>query len=271
VIPIATDYTRAASLDEALAALRDGAKPIAGGQSLIPLMKLRLAAPEALVDLGGLDELRGIRREGDSFVIGAMTRHRDLAESDELRAGCHVIAEAASGVGSPAVRNRGTIGGSLAHADPHADLPAALLALDGSVTVRNASGSRTIAAADLVVDYLQTSLADDELIVDVRVPADAGRSAYAKFHRRAIDWSIVGAAAVLRGDRVQVAITGLGARPVRASGFEEVVNGGGSLEDAARRAGEGTSPLDDLDGSAEYKHHLAGVLARRAVQAARER
>ncbi len=188
----------------------DGAKPLAGGQSLIPLMKLRLAAPEALVDLGGLDELRGIRREGDSFVIGALTRHRDLAESDELRDGCHVIAEAASGVGSPAVRNRGTLGGSLAHADPHADLPAALLALDGSVTVRSASGSRSIAAADLVVDYLQTSLADDELIVDVRVPADAGRSAYAKFHRRAIDWSIVGAAAVVRGDRVQVAITGLG-------------------------------------------------------------
>jgi carbon-monoxide dehydrogenase medium subunit len=271
VIPVATELTRAASLDEALAALAAGAKPLAGGQSLIPLMKLRLAAPEAIVDIGGLDELRGIRREGDSFVIGALTRHRDLAESEELRGGCHVIAEAATGVGSPAVRNRGTIGGSLAHADPHADLPAALLALDGSVTVRSASGSRSIAAADLVVDYLQTSLADDELIVDVRVPADAGRSAYAKFHRRAIDWSIIGAAAVVRGDRVQVAITGLGSRPVRASGFEEVVNGGGSLEDAGRRAGEGTNPLDDLDGSAEYKRHLAGELARRAEHAARGR
>jgi carbon-monoxide dehydrogenase medium subunit len=269
VIPTATSFTRARSLDEALAALADGAKPIAGGQSLVPMMRLRLAAPEALVDVGGIAELAGIRREGDQIVIGAATRHRDVAASDELRSSCRVVAEAAAGIGSPAVRNRGTIGGSLAHADPHGDLPAVLLALDGSVTVASSGGRRTVAAADLVVDYLQTSLADDELIVDVRVPADAHQSAYAKFHRRALDWSIVGAAAAIRGGHVAVALTGVGSRPVRAHGFEEVVNGGGNVDAAAARAGEGTSPTDDLDGSGEYKRHLAGVLAKRALLAAR--
>jgi carbon-monoxide dehydrogenase medium subunit len=268
VIPSATELTQATSLDEALAAVQAGAKPLAGGQSLIPLMKLRLAAPEALVDLSGVEELRGIREEGGELVIGAMTRHADVAASDAV-ARCRVLAEAARGIGSPAVRNRGTIGGSLAHAEPHADLPAVLLALDGRVTVRGPSGERTIAAADLVVDYLQTSIADDELLVDVRVPADVPQSAYAKFHRRAIDWSIVGVAVAIRDGRMQVGVTGLGNRPVRASAFEDVVNGGGSPEDAARRIGEGTSPLDDLDGSAEYKRHLAGVLARRAIEAAR--
>jgi carbon-monoxide dehydrogenase medium subunit len=269
MIPIATEVTRAATLDEALAALAAGAKPLAGGHSLIPLMKLRLAAPESLVDLGGLDALRGIREEGGELVIGAMTRHRDVAGSEAVRSGCRALAEAAAGIGSPAVRNRGTIGGSLAHAEPHADLPAVLLAVDGRVTVRSASGERTIAAADLGVDYLQTSLAEDELIVDVRVPSDCAQSAYAKFHRRAIDWSIVGAAAAIRGGKVQIGITGLGSRPVRATGFEDVVNAGGSLDEAAARAGEGTTPMDDLDGSAEYKRHLAGVLAKRALEAAR--
>jgi carbon-monoxide dehydrogenase medium subunit len=271
VIPTQTAYTRASSLAEALAAIRDGAKPIAGGQSLIPMMRLRLAAPESLVDLGGCGELRGIREEAGQIVIGAMTRHREVAASPLVRQGCAAIADAAAGIGSPAVRNRGTIGGSLAHADPHADLPAALLAVGGEVTVRSSSGTRTIAAADLVVDYLTTSLAEDELIVDVRLPADAGQSAYAKFHRRAIDWSIIGAAAAIRGGQVAVAITGLGSAPVRATAFEAAVNGGGSLEDAAREAGRDTSPIDDLDGSAEYKRHLAGVLAKRAVQAARAR
>jgi carbon-monoxide dehydrogenase medium subunit len=268
MIPLALSYTKAASLDEALAAIRDGAKPIAGGQSLVPMMRLRLASPDALVDLSGLDELTGIREEGGEIVIGAMTRHREIADSAEIRRGARVVAQAA-GIGSPAVRNRGTIGGSLAHADPHADLPTALLAVGGSVTVRSASGSRSIAAADLVVDYLTTSLAEDELIVDVRLPTDAGQSAYAKFHRRAIDWSIVGAAVAIRGGNVTCALTGLGSRPVRATGFEEVVNGGGQIDEAGARAGEGTSPIDDLDGSAEYKRHLAGVLAKRALAEAR--
>jgi aerobic carbon-monoxide dehydrogenase medium subunit len=269
VIPLATSYTRATSVDEALAAIRDGAKPIAGGQSLVPMMRLRLASPDALVDLAGIAELTGIRQDGNEIVIGAMTRHRAVATSSEVQRGARAVAQAAAGIGSPAVRNRGTIGGSMAHADPHADLPAALLAVGGSVTVRGASGSRTIAAADLIVDYLTTSLQEDELITDVRVPADAGQSAYAKFHRRAIDWSIIGAAVAIRGGTVTCAITGLGSRPVRATGFEEVVNAGGSIDEAAARAGEGTSPIDDLDGSAEYKRHLAGVMAKRALAAAR--
>jgi carbon-monoxide dehydrogenase medium subunit len=269
MIPLALSYTKAASLDEALAAIRDGAKPIAGGQSLVPMMRLRLASPDALVDLSGLDELTGIRQEGGEIVIGAMTRHREIADSADIRRGARCVAQAAAGIGSPAVRNRGTIGGSLAHADPHADLPTALLAVGGSVTVRSASGSRSIAAADLVIDYLTTSLAEDELIVDVRLPTDAGQSAYAKFHRRAIDWSIVGAAVAIRDGKVTCAITGLGSRPVRATGFEEVVNAGGSTDEAGSRAGEGTSPIDDLDGSAEYKRHLAGVLAKRALAEAR--
>ena len=269
MIPLALTYTKATTLDEALAAIRDGAKPIAGGQSLVPMMRLRLAAPDGLVDLSGLGELTGIRQEGGEIVIGAMTRHREVANSADVQRGARAVAQAAAGIGSPAVRNRGTIGGSLAHADPHADLPAALLAVGGLVTVRSASGSRSIAAADLVVDYLTTSLADDELIVDVRLPTDAARSGYAKFHRRAIDWSIVGVAVAIRDRNVPCAITGLGARPLRATGFEEGVNAGGALDEAAARAGEGTSPIDDLDGSAEYKRHLAGVLAKRALAAAR--
>ena len=269
MIPLATSYSRATSVDEALAALRSGAKPIAGGQSLVPMMRLRLASPDALVDLSGIAELTGIRQEGSEIVIGAMTRHRAVAGSAEVQRGARAVAQAAAGIGSPAVRNRGTIGGSLAHADPHADLPAALLAVGGSVTVRGASGTRSIAAADLVVDYLTTSLAEDELIVDVRLPTDAGQSAYAKFHRRAIDWSIIGAAVAIRDGKVTCAITGLASQPVRATGFVEVVNAGGSLEEAASRAGEGTSPIDDLDGSAEYKRHLAGVMATRALAAAR--
>jgi aerobic carbon-monoxide dehydrogenase medium subunit len=270
VIPTAiSGFTKPATIDEALAALRDGAKPIAGGMSLVPMLRLRLAAPDALVDLGGIRDLAGIREDAGALVIGATSTHRDVAASSVVARLAPVISQAAAGVGSPAVRNRGTIGGSLAHADPHADLPAAMLALGASVTVRSHAGSRTISAADLVTDYLTTSLADDELIIDVRIPADSAKSAYAKFHRRAIDWSIIGAAAVIRGGQTRVALTGVGNHPVRATAFEQAVNGGAALDQAAQHAGDGLNPLDDLDGSSDYKRHLAGVLARRAVEAAR--
>ncbi len=268
MIPTKTAYTRPESIEEALATLADGARPIAGGMSLIPMMKLRLASPASLVDLSGLAELTGIAMDGSDLVIGAMTRHREVAGSALVRAQAGALADAAAGIGSPAVRNRGTIGGSLAQSDPHGDLPAVLLALGGSVEVRGASGSRTIAAADLAVGFLTTTLAADEMIVAVRLPGGAGRSAYAKFHRRAIDWSIVGAAAVIRGTTTTVALTGMAAVAVRATGFEVIVNAGGSLEEAARHAGDGTRPAEGLDGSAEYKRHLAGVLARRATEAA---
>jgi carbon-monoxide dehydrogenase medium subunit len=271
MIPTRTAYTRARSLDEALAALADGARPIAGGMSLVPMMKLRLANPGSLVDLGGLADLRGIHRDGGDLVIGAMARHRDVATSVLVRAEAAAVADAAGGVGSPAVRNRGTIGGSLAQSDPHGDLPATVLALGGSIEVRSASGGRTIAAADLSAGYMTTSLAEGELIVAVRIPAGARQSAYAKFHRRAIDWSIAGAAAVIRDGKVTVALTGMGSGPLRATAFESLVNDGGSLEDAARHAGDGTHPSEGLDGSAEYKRHLAGVLARRATETARSR
>ncbi len=271
MISTQTSYTRAGSLDEALAAVAAGAKPLAGGQSLLPMMRLRLAVPEALVDLQAIPELVGICDGGDHIAIGAMTLHRDVAANALLQAHCTVVAEAASGIGSPTIRNRGTLGGTLAHNDPHADMPAALLAVDATVDVRSASGSRTIRIADLGVDYLQTSLAEDELIVAVNVPKDAAASAYVKFHRRAIDWSIVGAAAAVRGGAVTVALTGLGTRPVRATAFEDAVNGGQDPEAARALAGDGSAPMEGLDGSAEYKRHLAGVLAARAVAAARAR
>lgn len=268
MIPSSLEYTKAASVDDALAALSAGARPIAGGQSLVAMMRLRLAAPAALVDIGGLAELKGVCETDDEIAIGAMTTHRAVAADPLVNEHARVVAEAAAGVGSLVIRNRGTIGGSLAHADPHGDLPAAVLAAGGAVIVRSAGGTRRIEAADLVTSYLTTSLAEDEMITEVRIPKGAGASAYAKFHRRAIDWSIVGVGVVIRDSGTIAAATGLGDRPVRLTGFEEVVNAGGSLDEAVAKAGDGTSPLDDLDGSAEYKRHLAGVLARQAYEAA---
>ena len=264
MIPSALSYTKAGTLDEALAAVAAGARPLAGGQSLVPMMRLRLAAPEGLVDLGGLAELVGICEDGDELAVGAMTTHRHVAADAQILASCHVVAQAASGVGSLVIRNRGTIGGSLGHADPHADLPAALLAAGGAVIVRSSRGERRIEADDLVTSYLTTSLASDELITQVRLPKGAARSAYAKFHRRAIDWSIVGVGVTIGSAGTRVAVTGVGDRPLRATGFEDVINAGGSLDEAVAQAGTGMNPLDDLDGSAEYKLHLVGVLARQA-------
>ncbi len=271
MIPSAFDYTKASSLDEALAAVAAGARPLAGGQSLIPMMRLRLAAPGAVVDLGGVAELVGIFEDGDEIAVGAMTTHRTVAGDPLILAYCPVVAQAASGVGSFVIRNRGTIGGSLGHADPHGDLPAAVLAAGGSVIVRSAAGERRIAAEDLITGYLTTSLAVDELITQVRLPKSAAVSAYAKFHRRAIDWSIVGVGVCIGADVTRVAVTGVGDRPMRATGFEGVINAGGLLDDAAAAAGDGLDPMDGLDGSPDYKRHLVGVLARQAYEAARSR
>ncbi len=267
MIPTAFAYTRASSLDEALAAVAGGARPIAGGQSLLPLLRLRLAAPPAIVDLRGLPELFGVCEDGDEIAVGALTTHRAVAADPLLRQHAPVVSQAAGGVGSLAIRNRGTIGGSLAHADPHGDLPAAVLATGGAVIARSASGERRIDVADLITSYLTTSLGEDEIITQVRIPK-APKSAYAKFHRRAIDWSIIGVGVAIGDGGVVAAVTGAGDRPQRATGFEAVVNGGGSLDEAVAKAGEGLEPLDDLDGSAEYKRHLVGVLARRAYEEA---
>jgi len=269
VIPHAFDYEQPASVADAIAMLgKHGgeARVLAGGHSLLPLMKLRLAAPDALIDIGRIASLRGITDTPDSITIGALTTHAQVAGSHAIVTGCPILAETAAGIGDTQVRNRGTIGGSLANADPHGDLPAVLLALEGEVSAEGPSGQRTIAAADLFVDYLQTSLSQDEIITAVRVPK-AARSAYVKFNRRAQDWAIVGAAAVVDGSSARIALTGVGSKPVRASATEAAFSGSNAAE-AAAHASDGLDPPSDTAASGEYRAHLARVLVRRALEAA---
>jgi aerobic carbon-monoxide dehydrogenase medium subunit len=269
VIPHAFDYEQPASVADAIAMLgKHGgeARVLAGGHSLLPLMKLRLAAPDALIDIGRIASLRGITDTPDSITIGALTTHAQVAGSHAIVTGCPILAETAAGIGDTQVRNRGTIGGSLANADPHGDLPAVLLALEGEVSAEGPSGQRTIAAADLFVDYLQTSLSQDEIITAVRVPK-AARSAYVKFNRRAQDWAIVGAAAVVDGASARIALTGVGSKPVRASAAEAAFSGSNAAE-AAAHASDGLDPPSDTAASGEYRAHLARVLVRRALEAA---
>jgi aerobic carbon-monoxide dehydrogenase medium subunit len=260
VIPSEFRLERPRSLDEAVRLLGDGgedAKLLAGGHSLIPLMRLRLAAPETVVDLSEIGELSYIRDDGDRIAIGALTRHADLEHSEVLQRRCRLLAQAAGEVGDIQVRNRGTIGGSLAHGDPNADLPPAVVALDAELVATGPSGERTIRAREFFLDFLTTALAPSEILTEVRVPAlDGAGSAYLKFNRRAQDWAIVGCAAIVRGDEEVVAWTGVGATPVLA-------------ESDWRSAAEALEPLGDLSGSAEYKRHLAKVLAKRAVAEAR--
>ena len=269
MIPNAFEYERPSSVAEAVSLLErhgDGARVLAGGHSLLPLMKLRLSAPDLLVDIGGIDDLRGIREADGRLTIGALTRHVDVADSDLVQRACPILASAAAGIGDMQVRARGTIGGSIANADPHGDLPAVLLALDGEVTAEGPNGTRTIAAGDLFVDYLTTSLSPDEILTEVRVPTGL-RGAYVKFSQRAQDWAVVGVAAVLDGSGARIAITGVGSRPVRATAAEAAFASGGA-EAAASAAAEGLSPSSDVTASAEYRLHLAGVLTRRALDQA---
>jgi carbon-monoxide dehydrogenase medium subunit len=275
VIPAGFDYVAPESLDEAVQALAQGgedAKALAGGHSLIPLMKLRLAVPSLLVDLRKVPGLRGVDRHDGGFKVGAMTPHAEVAAHEELG----VAARAAGLIADPQVRNRGTIGGSLAHADPASDLPAVLLACDGQVVARGSSGERTIAAADLFEDYLTTSLGADEVITEVRMPAMEGFGfGYQKFNRRAEDWAMVGVCALVKKaadgscEEVRVGLTHMGATPLRASATEEALRGqaldAGSIESAAQQAAEGTDPPGDLNATPDYKRHLARVLTRRAL------
>ena len=280
MIPAEFDYVRAGSVDEAVSALResgDDAKVMAGGQSLIPLLRLRLAYPSVVVDVGRVSEMRGVREEGDHLVIGAMTTHYEVLHDPLIRQHAGLIAAATETVADPAVRHRGTFGGSLAHADPAGDLPAVALALGAEFVVAGSGGRRTVAAADFFVDYLQTSIAPDEVLVEVRVPKlGAGWGyRYEKFNRVAQSWAIVGVAAAVRRDNgsiaeARVALTNMGATPIRAAGVEEAL-AGASLDAIARateRAAEGASPPSDLNGKADYREHLARVLTRRAVTAA---
>lgn len=270
MIPAAFEYVRADSVDAAIAALAehgDDAKLLAGGMSLIPLMKLRLATPTVVVDVGRLRDLSYVRDAGDHLAIGALTRHRDLETSDLLASACPVLRGVAAEVGDNQVRHRGTLGGSVAHGDPASDLPAALLALDAEFVVRGRSGDRTIAAEDFFQGFLETALAPDEMLTEIRVPKISGGWNYQKFNRRAQDWAIVGALAVRNGT-TRVALVNMGSTPLRASAVEAALASGASVEEAAQLAAEGTEPPSDLNASPEYREHLARVLVRRALEAA---
>jgi carbon-monoxide dehydrogenase medium subunit len=270
VIPAPFDYQRADSAEEAVALLAehgDEAKLLAGGHSLLPMMKLRLAVPSVLVDVGRLDDLRYVRDAGDHVAIGALTRHRDLEIDPVLAESVPLLAHAAGEVGDPQVRHRGTIGGSLAHADPASDLPAVLLALGGSVVATGPNGEREIAATDFFTGFLESALEPDELLTEIRVPKLAVDGwSFQKFNRRAQDWAIVGVASVRAGDRTGVALVNMGSTPLLASAVMDAVSAGASAAEAAERATEGTEPQADINASVEYREHLARVLVRRALE-----
>ncbi len=281
MIPAKFDYLRPGSLDEAVHVLGnagDDAKVIAGGQSLMPLLRLRLAQPELLVDVGGLDELRGVRDQGDSLVIGARTTLYQLVNDPLVAEHCGLLAQTAGVIADPAVRHRGTIGGALAHADPAGDLPAVALALEATFTARGSAGDREIPAADFFVDYLTTSLQPEEILTGIRVPKLGGWGYhYEKFHRTAQSWATVGVAALVRRSNGQVAearigLTNMGPVPVRATAAEAAAAGAEAsreaLRSAATHADEGTEPPGDLHGAPDYRRHLARVLTSRALAAA---
>ena len=279
MIPSAFEYVAPESLDEALSALNsshppEDAKVLAGGHSLLPLMKLRLATPALLVDLRKVPGLAGIERENGSFRIGAMTTHYAVAQG-----GLGLASTAAGTIADPQVRYRGTIGGSLAHGDPASDMPAILLAADGSVTVRGESGEREVAAADLFQDYLTTAVGDGEILTSVTLPAlDGYGFGYQKFNRRKEDWAMVAVCALVKKgadgscEDVRIGLTHMGSTPLRATAAEEALRGGaldaGTIAAAAGQAAVGTDPPADLNASAEYKRHLATVLCRRALEQA---
>ena len=281
MIPAKFDYVRPSSVDEAVSALSSGgedAKVIAGGQSLLPLLRLRFSYPSVLVDVGGLDELRGVRDLGSALEVGALTTHYELTRDPLIAAHCGLLAQAAGTIADPAVRHRGTIGGALSHADPAGDLPAVVTALDATLVVTGPAGSRTIAPADFFTDYLTTSLAPGEILTAIRVPKlDGWGYRYEKFNVTAQAWAIVGVAAVARRAdghvaEARVGLTNMGSVPVRAHAVEAAASGAeasaAALAAAARSADEGTHPPSDLRGAADYRRHLSRVLTGRALAAA---
>ena len=280
MIPAAFGYEVAESVDHAIALLgeRDDAKLLAGGHSLIPAMKLRLARPAILVDVGRIADLSYVRENDGQIAIGALTRHKDVASAALLREHCPIISHTAGQVGDPQVRHRGTIGGSLAHGDPASDLPTVVLALDGELVVRGSAGERTIPASAFFVGVFQTAVAPDEMLVEIRVPklgSDTGWS-YTKMSRRAQDWATVAVAAVVERSngsigKASIALTNMGAKPLRAAAAEAAIAGGGSIDDASTLASDGTEPSSDHAASADFRRHLARVLARRALEEAAAR
>ncbi len=282
MIPAKFDYVRPGSLGEAVSVLAgrgDDAKVIAGGQSLMPLLRLRLAYPELLVDVGGLAELRGVTDAGDTLVIGAGTTHYQLVHDPLIAEHCGLLAEAVGTVADPAVRHRGTLGGALAHADPAGDLPAVILALDATLVARGPGGDRDIAAGDFFVDYLTSTLAPDEILTTIRIPklGPGWGYRYEKFHRTAQAWATVGVAALVRRSggavaEARIGLTNMGTTPLRAAAAERAVAGvqttRAALTAAAANADDGTSPPADLHGAPDYRRHLARVLTGRALVAA---
>jgi carbon-monoxide dehydrogenase medium subunit len=280
MIPAAFDYHCPTSVAEAMQLLgsSDDVKILAGGQSLIPLLKLRLAAPEVIVDLGRIDSLRGIREDGDVLVIGATTSHHDVARSSMVATHALLLSKAAQTIADPQVRHRGTFGGALAHADPAGDLPAPALALDASFVIAGPSGTRTVAAADFFQDLFTTAIGEGEILTEVRVPKLTGWGAhYEKFSRVAQQWSIVAVAATVRVEngviaQARVALTNMGSAPIRATATEQALVGvavdSSAIAAAVANIAEGTRPPSDLNGEGDYRRHLAPILARRAVLAA---
>jgi carbon-monoxide dehydrogenase medium subunit len=277
VIPPEFEYKRVGSVDEAISALGEGgedAKLLAGGHSLIPLMKLRLAAPSLLIDIGGISELRGFDRADGGWKIGALTTHAMLQDAEEMG----VVAHAASLIADQQVRNRGTIGGSLAHGDAAGDLPTVALAMEGEVEVKGSGGERTIAAKDLFQDFLTTAVGPDEVLTSVHLPSMDGYGwGYQKFTRRAEDWAMVGVVALVKDnggtcEDVRIGFTHMGSTPIRGTAAEEALRGQSlsdeSIAAAAEQAAEGTNPPGDLNATTEYKQHLARVLTKRALQEA---
>jgi carbon-monoxide dehydrogenase medium subunit len=272
VIPAEFEYARAASVNEALTLLakHDGdAKLLAGGHSLLPLMKLRLATPTLLIDIGRLKELSYVREENGHVAIGALTRHHDVATSPVAHAHAELLAHVAGQIGDPQVRHRGTIGGSIAHGDPASDLAAALLALGASMIVEGRSGRREVSATDFHLSFFETALASDEVLIEVRVPrSPANRWGFEKLTKRAQDWAVVGAVAARHDDGVGVGLINMGPVPIRAHDVETALAAGASARDAAELADANTDPASDFNASPEYRRHLARVLVRRALEKA---
>jgi carbon-monoxide dehydrogenase medium subunit len=281
VIPSKFDYVKPSSVADAITALRDGgddAKILAGGQSLIPVLRLRLATPSVLIDLGGIPELRGIREDGDRIAIGAMTAYHDVIRDDLVKQHVTLLAQATETVADNQVRHRGTLGGSLAHADPAGDLGAVALALDAELVIAGADGTRTVPASEFFVDYFTTAIGEGEILTEIRFPKYTGwGSHYEKFNRTAQAWSMVAIAAAIRVEggtiaEARVGLTNMGTTPIRATGVEQALVGQPATADAVRAAAdhvtEGTSAPSDADAAADYREHLAKVLTGRAVLAA---
>ena len=279
MIPAAFDYEVAESADHAVQLLGQGgedAKLLAGGHSLLPLMKLRLAYPSVLIDIGRLKDLSYVREDGNSLAIGALTSYSDLERNELLLRECPIVAHAAGEVGDPQVRHRGTIGGSAAHGDPASDVPSVLVALDAEIVIHGSGGHRTVPATDFFKGLFEVDLSPQEMVTELRVPKLAGAGwSYQKFHHRAQDWATVGVAAVVRrsngGIEAAIGLTSMGERPLRASAVEQALASGTDLAAAAQEADQGTNPVSDPLGSSEYRREMAKVFTRRALEEALSR